>query len=109
MNGRRDGTDEPNQPEQAARDLAENGREEHGWRVVDGERRLVVVRIGFTVTAQRYEDFACFRQRMVQFARRLEALQYPVTRLTFNRREAQGKLPWCELDCETPEAALPIE
>ena len=91
----------------AARDLSENGREEYAWRVVDGEAKLVVVGLGFTIPALDYEDFQAFKQRMLNFASRLAALQYPVKRMTFHRREAQGKLPWCEFDCETPETRLP--
>ena len=100
--------DELSREARAARDLAENGREAYGWRVIDGERRLVLVAIGFTVAAQPYEDMDGFRQRMLQFAARLEAMQHRVTSLTFYRRAAQGKPPWCEFDCETPEAGLPV-
>ena len=91
----------------AARDLAENGQKQYEWRIVDGEARLVVVEIGFTVVAQPFEDFEAFEQRMLTFAARLGALQHRVLRLRFCQRTALGKLPWCEFDCATPEAGLP--
>jgi hypothetical protein len=87
--------------------LTENGREVLGWRVVDGERKLVVVEIGFVIVAQPSEDFDVFRARMLRFASRLATMRYPVLHLTFHRREAQRKLPWAEFECATPEAALP--
>ena len=91
----------------AARDMAENGQEWYGWRIVDGERRLVVVGIGFTVVAQPAEEFEAFKQRMISLAAQLGALQYPVRSMTLHRRAAQRKAPWCIFECETPEAGLP--
>ena len=96
-----DAADEGSVEERAARDLAENGRQQYAWREVDGERRLVVVGISFTVVAQPAEDFEAFKERMLRFAARLAALRHPVTGLTFHRRAAQGKRPWCEFECST--------
>ena len=102
---------EPHRPStletRAARDLAENGREVYGWRLVDDKPELVVVAIGFNIVAQSFEDFESFRRRMLLFAVRLGKLQYPVDRLIFHRREAQRKLAWAEFDCSTPETGLP--
>ena len=91
----------------AVRDLAENGWTRYKPRMVEGEVQLVMVEIGFTVVAQPCEDFKAFKQRMLALAARLEALQHRVLRMALCRREAQGKRPWCEFDCATPEAGLP--
>jgi hypothetical protein len=91
----------------APRDMAENGRETYGWRVVDGRPALVVVAVGFVVVARPDESFAAFRERTLRFAAGLAELDYPVLSLTFQRREEQRKLPWAEFNCATPEARLP--
>jgi hypothetical protein len=90
----------------APRDMAENGRETYGWRLVDGRPALVVVAVGFVVVADPDERFDAFRARMLRFAERLAELDYPVLSLTFQRREEQRKLPWAEFNCATPEARL---
>ena len=104
--------DEHNQerhtPAMGARDLAENGREDYGWRIVDGASQLVVVGIGFTIAGQEGEDFEAFKARMLCLARLLGTeLGYAVISLRFQRRTAQRKRHWAEFDCETPEYRLP--
>ena len=88
--------------------LTENGSEAYGWRVLDGEARLVVVRIGFTLRGEDQESFEAFKRRMLQFATQLtEDCGYVVRSLHLHRRAAQHKTPWAEFDCLTPEFHLP--
>lgn len=90
-------------------DLAENGREVYGWRVIQDEPAFVVVEIGFTVAGQPDEPFAAFKERMLNFTRSLNMLGYPVVSLAFQRRRAQGKRHWAEFTCRTPESGLSAE
>ena len=89
------------------RDLAENGREMYGWRLVMGEPELVVVEIGFTIAGLEREAFEDFRLRMLGLSQALGLLGYAVDSLTFQRRRAQGSRHWAEFACATPETALP--
>ena len=91
-----------------ASELAENGREEYGWRLILDEPALVVVELGFTVAGQEGEAFAAFKTRMLTLARALGLLGYPVASLIFQRRRAQGKRHWAEFTCCTPETGLPV-
>ena len=91
-----------------ARDLAENGREEYGWRLVDDRPELVVVAIGFSIPGLPHEEFEAFRARMLRFARKLGQLELPVLAFKLHRRATQGKQHWAEFDCETPGARLPV-
>ena len=93
--------------ELGAQGLSENGHKEYCWRIMDGESRLVVVAIGFTITGLEHEAYEAFEARMVRFAGVLGRLQYRVVRLKFQRRKAQGRRHWVEFECETPEARLP--
>lgn len=88
-------------------DLAENGREVYGWRLILGEPVFVVVELGFTVAGQPDEPFAAFKVRMLNFTQALSMLGYPVVSLIFQRRRAQGKRHWAEFTCWTPETGLP--
>ena len=90
-----------------ATDLAENGREVYGWRLILDEPALVVVELGFTVAGREDEPFAAFKARMLELAQALGMLGYPVISLAFQRRRAQGKRHWAEFTCRTPETELP--
>ena len=90
------------------RELAENGRKEFAWRLVEGQPRLVVVVIGFTIAGLEHELYDRFEQRMLRFAQTLGKLGHPVIGLVLQRRRAQGKRHWAEFVCATPEARLPV-
>ena len=89
-------------------DLAENGREELGWRETGSGPALVVVQIGFSIAGLDEEAFEGFRLRMLRFAATLGKLGYPVAALIFQGRKAQNKRHWAEFTCETPETHLPL-
>jgi len=89
------------------RDLAENGREVYGWRMIMGEPELVVIAIGFTIAGLQREAFEDFKQRMFDLSEALGQLGYAVDALTFQRRRAREARHWAEFVCATPETALP--
>lgn len=93
-------------------DLAENGREVYGWRLMSGVPAFVVVEIGFTVAGQPNEPFEAFKTRMLTLSDVLCRLGYTVNSLVFQRRRVQNRRHWAEFTCLTPETeaaqALPV-
>lgn len=90
-----------------AAELAENGREVYGWRLIREKAAFVVVEIGFTVGGKEGEPFEAFKERMLNSTQALSMLGYPVVSLTFQRRRAQGMRHWAEFTCRTPATGLP--
>ena len=91
-----------------AEELTKNGHQTYAWRIVDGETRLVVVAIGFTIPGLAHESFEAFEARMRHYVEVLGRLQHTVVSLTVQQRLAHGGRHWAEFECETPEAGLPV-